>query len=72
MGKKIFTPEIFVYLNLCYTCMFSEGSGSVVECLTQDQGAAGQSLTDVTALCPIARTLILAQYWFNQGRPVPL
>ena len=27
-------------------------SGSVVECLIQDGGAAGSSLTDVTALCP--------------------
>ena len=29
-----------------------EHSGSVVECLTQDRGAAGLSLTSVTALCP--------------------
>ena len=29
-----------------------ECSGSVVECLTQDRGAAGSSLTGVTALCP--------------------
>ena len=27
-------------------------SDSVVECLTQDQGFAGSSLTGVTALCP--------------------
>ena len=33
---------------------FNEGepSGSVVKCLTQDRGAAGSSLTEVTALCP--------------------
>ena len=37
-----------------------ECSGSVVECLTQDRVAAGLSLTGVTALCPCARTLILA------------
>ena len=37
-----------------------ERSGSVIECLTRDQGAAGSSLTGVTALCPWARTLILA------------
>ena len=36
-----------------------ERSGSVVECLTRDQGAAASSLTDVTVLCPWARTLIL-------------
>ena len=29
-----------------------ERSGSVIECLTRDRGAAGLSLTDVTALCP--------------------
>ena len=29
-----------------------ERSGSVVECLTRDQRAAGSSLTSVTALCP--------------------
>ena len=29
-----------------------ECSGSVVECLTQDRGATGSSLTGVTALCP--------------------
>ena len=29
-----------------------ERSGSVVECLTRDLGAAGWSLTGVTVLCP--------------------
>ena len=29
-----------------------ERSGSVVECLTRDQRAAGSSLTGVTVLCP--------------------
>ena len=29
-----------------------EGSGSVVKCLTRDQGAVGLSLTDITALFP--------------------
>ena len=42
-----------------------ERSGSVVECLTQDRGAAGSSLTGVTALCPGARhispSLVLVQ-----------
>ena len=42
-----------------------ERSGSVVECLTRDRGAAGSGLTGVTALCPWARhinpSLVLAQ-----------
>ena len=29
-----------------------ERSGSVVECLTRDQWAAGSSLTNITELCP--------------------
>ena len=37
-----------------------ERSGCVVECLTRDRGAADSSLTGVNALCPWARTLILA------------
>ena len=50
----------------------SERSGSVVECLTRDRGAAGLSRTGVTVLCTWARTIILANYWFNPGRPVSL
>ena len=37
------------------TKIVREHSGSVVECLTQDRGIAGSSLTGVTALCPRAR-----------------
>ena len=37
-----------------------ERSGSVVECLTRDWGAADSSLIGITALCPWARTFILA------------
>ena len=33
-------------------CLYRERSGSVVECLTRDRGAAGSSLTGVTVLCP--------------------
>ena len=33
------------------TISWWEHSGSVVECLTRDRGAAGSSLTGVTALC---------------------
>ena len=36
--------------------MIGEGSGSVVECLTQDWGAAGLSLTGVTALWSLSKT----------------
>ena len=42
-----------------------ERSGSLVECLTRDQGAAGLSLTGVAALCPwaghINPSLVLVQ-----------
>ena len=42
-----------------------EPSGSVVECLTWDQGAADSSFIDVTALCSLARhinpSLLLVQ-----------
>ena len=31
---------------------YREHSGSVAECLIQDQGAAGSSLTGVIVLCP--------------------
>ena len=44
MAGQIFSCQ----LNIGYR----EGSGSVVECLTPDRGAAGSSLTGVTALCP--------------------
>ena len=38
-----------------YNIFFRERSGSVVECLTQDQGAAGLSLTDVTVLWSLSK-----------------
>ena len=38
-----------------YTCK-RERSGSVVECLTRDRGAAGSSLTGVTALWSLSKT----------------
>ena len=34
------------------TRLRGERSGSVVECLTRDRGAAGSSLTGVTVFCP--------------------
>ena len=36
--------------NVCLCHIVRERSGSVVECLTRYRGAAGSSLTDVTAL----------------------
>ena len=36
--------------------LFRERSGSVVECLTYDRGAAGSSLTGVTALWSLSKT----------------
>ena len=50
-----------------YSCTGTsrERSGSVVECLTRDRGAAGSSLTGVTALYTWARhvnpSLVLVQ-----------
>ena len=35
-----------------YKSNFLECSGSMLECLTQDRGVAGSSLTSGTALCP--------------------
>ena len=46
---------MYIYLSLLlsnYVLTPWERSGSVVECLTQDPGAAGSSLTGVTVLCP--------------------
>ena len=53
--------KTFLLLKLCFFLLeFGdilqycpwERSGSVVECLTGDQGVAGSSLINVTALCP--------------------
>ena len=52
---KILPGNCPVWLNGIFSLLiFSiwERSGSVVECLTRDRGAAGSSLTGVTALCP--------------------
>ena len=56
---------IFLYLNQSICCGYAkvigkkiltilwwERSGSVVECLTRDRGAAGSSLSGITPLCP--------------------
>ena len=64
-------PDLCPFNYFCHIAYFKR-SGSVVECLTRDRRAAGLSLTGVTVLCPWARTLILAENWFNPGRPVPI
>ena len=47
--KMVKKTKIFFNLQMLY---LQERSGSVVECLIQDRGAAGSSLTSVTGLCP--------------------
>ena len=39
-----------------HTSRYKECSGSVVECLTQDLGAPGSSLTGVTGLWSLSKT----------------
>ena len=46
----IYVSRLSCFL-VCTSCG-RERNGSVVECLTRDRGAAGSSLTGVTALCP--------------------
>ena len=45
-----------IYQNLNSLKFARERSGSVVECLTLDRGAAGSSLTGVTALWSLSKT----------------
>ena len=57
---------ICMLMDSCVNLFFiRECSGSLVECLTQDRGTAGWSLTSVTPLCPWARhinpSLVLVQ-----------
>ena len=44
--------------NLDFDRNQGERSGSVVECLTWDQGAAGSSLTGVTVLWSLSKTYL--------------
>ena len=53
MHIKVKMPTIvgiLTFMSMINTT--SEKGSSVVVCLTRDQGAAGSSLTSVTALCP--------------------
>ena len=51
-------PILIIYLFKPETLPVEnrERSGSVVECLTRDRGAAGSSLTGVTALWSLSKT----------------
>ena len=57
-----FSMMLLISGNCCFSVSLAfihhyidipERSGSVVECLTRDRGAAGSNLTGVAALCPI-------------------
>ena len=48
-----------------------ECSGSVVECLTPDRGAAGSSFTGVTALWSLNKNINPSLVLVQPGRPVP-
>ena len=57
---------IFNIMRLLCRCSTKGGGGGAgVECLTRDRGAAGSSLTGVTALCPLTSqinpSLVLVQ-----------
>ena len=43
---------LYVFSSFAIIWARRERSGSAVECLTRDRGAAGSSFTGVTALCP--------------------
>ena len=48
---------IFCHVHVAaFTYTVRERSGSVVECLTRDRGAAGSSFTGVTALWSLSKT----------------
>ena len=47
-GVRVFKWALIIF--------YRERSGSVVECLTWDRGAAGSSLTGITALWSLSRT----------------
>ena len=61
MGRKESNQTKQISSNIRFFKWASwERSGSVVECLIQDWGAAGSGIIGATVLCPWARTLILA------------
>ena len=50
------THNLILYIVIDSMVESREGSGSVVECLNQDRGATGSSLTGVTALLSLSKT----------------
>ena len=54
-GKQNTYPNPAFMLAKVIECKTGERSGSVVECLTRDLGAAGSSLTGVTALWSLSK-----------------
>ena len=55
-GERIGVIDVtLIFDSLCLNTD-RESSGSVVECLTGDRGAAGSSLTGVTALWSLSKT----------------
>ena len=64
------TPGLQGQQFIHYTIAVRERSGSLVECLTRDREAPISSLTGIVVL--EQDRFILAYYWFNPGRPVPV
>ena len=66
-GIKTGRYRVYTGLKIKMKMERDEGGVSVVECLTQDRGDAGSSLTRSTVLCPLARhfirCLVLVQSW---------
>ena len=54
LGRNVISTELSMEFILLMNSKMpkKERSGSVVECMTRDRGAACSSLTGVTALCP--------------------
>ena len=52
MGGTTTWEKSPLYKQTYFANLLGDRSGSVVECLTQAQGAVGWSLPGVTALCP--------------------
>ena len=55
MKEHAFLSKIAAILMESLEIQKRKHSGSEVECLTRDGGAAGSSITGVTMLCPEAR-----------------
>ena len=54
--SKISNTFLFLFLNKILVIRAGIHSGSVVECLTRDQEAAGLSLTRITVLWSLSKT----------------